>query len=429
MCGPVRSETPLLILLGAVGFVLLIACANVAHMLLARTSGREREIAVRTALGAARGRVVSQLLTENLVLASLGAAAGLLLAVWGTKALVTLAPSSIPRLQTVAIDARVMLFLLAVTLLTTFVFGSGSGHTTPLPGTLNSALKEGGRGGSDGIRRNRLRTFLVASEFALAFILLIGAGLMIRSFFALQSVDPGFNPHHVLSMVVSVAGSAEAAPERREIFYRPTPAAAQCNVRECWRRAHMINHLPLAGDIWGWDFAIEGRPKPLPGESPGGVYRIVMPGYFETMRLPLLRGRDVTGHDDARAPSVALINERAAKEYWPGEDPLGKRITFDDGHTWLTIIGIVKNARQDDWVSAIAPEVYLAALQHNDFMRDPAPHWSYLTLVVRTSGDPTQFAPAVKKVVWSFDPNLPISDVVTMDGAAWRDSPDRAAAL
>jgi putative ABC transport system permease protein len=409
-----KIETPLLILLGAVGFVLLIACANVAHMLLARTSGREREIAVRTALGAARGRVVSQLLTENLVLASLGAAAGLLLAVWGTKALVTLAPSSIPRLQTVAIDARVMLFLLAVTLLTTFVFGLAPA-THAAARDLNSALKEGGRGGSDGIRRNRLRTFLVASEFALAFILLIGAGLMIRSFFALQSVDPGFNPHHVLSMVVSVAGSAEAAPERREIFYRQllqhlrsTPGVLG---------AGAINHLPLAGDIWGWDFAIEGRPKPRPGESPGGVYRIVMPGYFETMRLPLLRGRDVTGHDDARAPSVALINERAAKEYWPGEDPLGKRITFDDGHTWLTIIGIVKNARQDDWVSAIAPEVYLAALQHNDFMRDPAPHWSYLTLVVRTSGDPAQFAPAVKKVVWSFDPNLPISDVVTMDGA------------
>ncbi len=407
-----KIETPLLILLGAVGFVLLIACANVAHMLLARTSGREREIAVRTALGAARSRIVSQLLTENLVLASLGATAGLLLAMWGTKALVALAPSSIPRLQTVAIDARVMLFLLAVTLLTTFVFGLAPA-THAAAGDLNSALKEGGRGGGDGIRRNRLRSFLVASEFALAFILLIGAGLMIRSFFALQSVDPGFNPHHVLSMVVSVAGSAEASPDRRTIFYQQL--LRHLDATPGVLAAGAINHLPLAGDIWGWDFAIESRPKPRPGESPGGVYRIAMPGYFETMRLPLLRGRDLTGHDDTHAPGVALINERAAGEYWPGEDPLGKRITFDDRRTWLTIIGVVKNARQDDWVSAPAPEVYLAALQHRDFMGNASTAWAYLTLVVRTSGDPARFAPAVKKIVWSFDPNLPISEVFTMD--------------
>ncbi len=214
-----KVETPLLVLLGAVGFVLLIACANVAHMLLARTSDRQKEIAVRTALGAERARIIRQFLTENLLLAAIGASAGLLLAVLGTKALVLLSPAKLPRVEMVAMDGRVMLFLVGVTLLTALVFGLAPAMHAAI-GNLSNALKEGGRGGSDGIHRDRLRSFLVASEFALAFMLLIGAGLMIRSFSALQSVDPGFNPHHVLSIVVSVAGSNEVQTERRALFYR-----------------------------------------------------------------------------------------------------------------------------------------------------------------------------------------------------------------
>ena len=181
-----------------------------------------------------------------------------------------------------------------------------------------------------------------------------------------------------------------------------------------------INHLPLAGDIWGWSFTIEGRPKPRPGESPAAVYRIVMPGYFQTMRLPVLRGREITDDDDARAPGIVMISEQAATRYWPGEDPLGKRVTFDDDKrnppTWLTVIGVVKNARQDDWTSPPDPEVYLAALQNRDFLGDGESHTAYITLVVRSSGDPAKMAPGVKKTVWSFDRNLPISEVVTMDG-------------
>jgi predicted permease len=411
-----KIETPLLILLGAVGFVLLIACANVAHMLLARTSDRAREIAVRTALGAARSRVIGQFLTENLLLAGLGASVGFLLAIWGTKALVALAPGYLPRVQTVSIDGPVVLFLLAVTVLTSLIFGLAPA-THAAAGDLSGALKEGGRGGSDGVRRSRLRGFLVASEFALAFVLLIGAGLMIRSFLALQSVDPGFNPNGVLSMVVSVAGSREAEPERRAIFYRQL--LERLGSMPGVQSVGAINHLPLAGDIWGWPFTISGRPKSRPGESPVAVYRIVMPGYFQTMRLPLLRGREITPRDDARAPGVVIINERAAAQFWPGQDPLGQRITFDDDKhgppTWLTVIGVAKNARQDDWASEPGPEVYLTALQHRDFMESPATFWAYLTLVVRTNGDPAQIAPAAKQLVWSFDPNLPISEVVTMD--------------
>ncbi len=412
-----KIETPLLVLLSAVGFVLLIACANVAHMLLARTADRQREIAVRTALGSGRARVIVQFLTENLLLTGAGASAGLLLAVWGTKALVALSPGDIPRLETVGIDTSVLLFLLGIAVLTALVSGLAPAMHAAV-GNLSGALKEGGRGGTDGVRRNRLRGLLVASEFALAFMLLIAAGLMIRSFAAMQTVDPGFDPHNVLSMVVSVAGSQEAQPERRAIFYRQL--LDRVRALPGVTSAGGINHLPLAGDLWGWPFTIEGRPKTRPGESPVAVYRIVMPGYFQAMRLPVLRGRAITDTDDGRAPDVVMINESAAARYWPGEDPLGKRVTFDDDKrdppTWLTVIGIVKNARQDDWTSRPYPEAYLAALQNRDFLGNGEPQYAYITLVVRTSGDPAEPAPAVKKTIWSFDRNLPISEVLTMDG-------------
>ena len=377
-------EAPLLLVLCGVGFVLLIACANVAHMLLARTADRQREIAVRTALGAGRGRVVTQFLTENLLLATLGAGSGLLLALWGVKALVALSPAAIPRLDTVSVDQHAILFLLAVTVITAALFGLAPAMQATA-GNLSGALKEGGRGGSDGVRRNRLRGFLVASEFALAFVLLIGAGLMIRSFFALQAVDPGFNPHHVLSMVVSVAGSQEAAPERRENFYRELMTKVR-NVPGV-ESVGGINHLPLAGDIWGFPFAIEGRPKPKPGGAPIGIYRVVMPGYFETMRLPIERGRTITAADDMRAPRVIVVNQRAAAKYWPGEDAVGKRISLDD-KTWLTIVGVTANARQRDWAAPVSPELYVPALQNTDFLTNPGTHMSYVTLVLRTAAIP-----------------------------------------
>jgi predicted permease len=414
-----KIERPLLLLLGAVGFVLLIACANVAHMLLARTSDRQKEIAVRTAMGAGRARMIAQFLTENLLLAAIGASMGLLLALAGTKALVALSPEYIPHIETVAIDHYVVLFLLGVTVLTALVFGlTPAMHAAA--GNVSEALKEGGRGDSDGMRRNRLRSFLVASEFALAFVLLIGAGLMIRSFFVLQSVDPGFNPDHVLSMVVSVAGTSEAGPNRRAIFYREL--LQKVRSLPGVNSVGAINHLPLAGDMWDRAFRVEGRPKPRPGESPDAVYRIVMPGYFQTMRLPLRRGRAITDHDDARASGAVVINERAAREYWPGEDPVGKRIAIDEEKNsqpiWLTVIGVVANAKQMDWASAPSPEIYLAALQNPDFLGERgtgiAAHMTYITLVVRSDGNPADLASAVKQTVWAFDRNLAISDVFTM---------------
>jgi putative ABC transport system permease protein len=415
-------ETPLIMMLGAVGFVLLIACANVAHMLLARTADRQKEIAVRVALGAGKARLVAQFLTENLLLAGIGAVIGLLLALAGTKALVTLSPAYLPRVEMVSIDSRAVLFLMGITVATALCFG-----LTPAlqaaAGNLSNALKEGGRGDTDGVRRHRLRSFLVASEFALAFMLLIGAGLMVRSFYALQSVDTGFNPHNVLSMIVSVAGTKEADAGRREIFYREL--LEKIKALPGVDSVGGINHLPLEGDLWSRGFEIEGRPKPRPGEAPDAIYRIVMPGYFETMRLPVKRGRTITYQDNATAPAVVIINECAAERFWPGENPIGKRFVIgghDGGHpNWLTIVGVTANASLDDMVSNPYPEMYLAGLQTPAFLgeeTDPAtPHMSYITLVVRADGNPAQLTPAVQRVVRSIDRNLPISQVLTMEEA------------
>jgi predicted permease len=412
-----KIESSLLMLLGACGFVLLIACANVAHMLLARTSDRRKEIAVRTALGAGSSRVIRQFLTENLLLATAGASGGFLLALWGIRVLVALSPTNIPRVETIEMDAHGVLFLLGVTFLTALVFGLAPALHAAV-GNLSGALKESGRAGTDGVRSGRVRGFLVASEFALAFMLLIGAGLMIRSFLALQALDPGFNPSHVLSMVVSVAGTNLAEPGRRENFYRQL--LQQVRTVPGVVSAGAINHLPLAGDMWGTSFNIEGRPTPRPGEGPSAVYRIVMPGYFETMRLPLRRGRTIAEYDHARAPDVVIVNERAARTYWPTENPIGKRITFDDPSRanppeWLTIIGVAANAKQGDWANDPTPEVYIAALQNRQFLSDAGSHYKYITLVVRAAGNPADLAPVIKRTVWTFDRNLPISEVVTMD--------------
>lgn len=407
-----KIETPLLLLLGAVGFVLLIACANVAHMLLARAATRQKETAVRTALGAGRGRLVRQFLTESLLLGSCGGGAGLALAVAGMRALVALSPSRIPRVETVSLDAHVILFLAGITVLTCVAFGLVPAmQATRLD--VTAGLKEGARGSSGGSIRSRARNFLVASEFALAVVLLVGAGLMVRSFFALQAVDPGFNPHHVLSLVVSVAGSREFEPDHRASFYRQL--MERVGALPGIESAAGINHLPLAGDLWTIGLTIEGRPEPRPGEVPSVVYRVVTPGYFRTMHLPILRGRAIDENDDSRGPGVVMINERAAKAYWPHEDPIGKHIARRSRGTpaWLTIIGVAADARQESWASRPYPEIYLAAFQTREFLADKG---AYITLVARTAGGPAGLMSAVKNVVWSFDPNLPISEIVTMDG-------------
>jgi predicted permease len=405
----------LLVLLGAVGFVLLIACANVSHMLLARAAARREEIALRAALGAGRWDVFRQLLTESVALALLGGSAGLLLAVWGVRVLVTLGSSAIPRAETIGVDGYVLSFALGISLFTGLAFGMAPAWRATSV-NLSDALKEGKRGSSEGSRRNRLRGLLVGSEFALAVVLLAGAGLMIRSFLALQHVDSGFDPRGVLSMVVGVSGTEQATAGRTGNFYQMVlqKVGAVPGVQS----VSGINHLPLAGDEWGLGFHVEGRPIERPGEEPVAIYRVVFPDYFRTMRIPILRGRDVTDADNLRTPGVVVINDYTARRYWPGEDAIGKRITFDDparNPSWLTIVGVAKNTVRGNWASPPAEEVFLSYLQNRDYLNAPSSPFAYLTLVVRTDRDPAALAPDIRQAIHLLDRNIPLSDVQTMD--------------
>jgi len=405
----------LLVLLGAVGFVLLIACANVSHMLLARAAARREEIALRTALGAGRWDMFRQFLTESLTLALLGGGAGLLLAVLGVRVLAAMRPDAIPRLESVGVDGHVLLFVLAVSLLTGLAFGIAPAWKATTV-NLSDALKEGERGSSEGPHRNGLRGVLVGSEFALAVVLMAGAGLMVRTFLALQHVDPGFAPHGVMSLVVGVAGTDQGAPDRTASFYQEV--LQRIRAVPGVESVGGINHLPLAGDDWGFRFHIEGRPPERPGKEPVATYRAVFPGYFRTMRIPILRGRDVTDADNLRAPGVVVINDYIARRYWPGEDAIGKRITFDDSTknpSWLTVVGVAKNTVRSNWVSPPEEEVFLPYLQSPAYLDAPSPPFAYMTLVVRTGLDPATLAPGVRGAIHSLDHNIPLSEIQTMD--------------
>jgi predicted permease len=409
--GDVRPA--LLVLLGAVGLVLLIACANVANMLLSRASARQKEVALRAALGASRGRTIRQLLTESVVLAAAGGAAGAALGAWALRFLVALAPASIPRLHDAHLDLRILLSALAISLGTGVAFGLAPALQSSIV-RPQDALKEGGSAGASR-KGGQMRLAFVGAEMAIALVLLVGAGLMLRSFLALRAVDPGFDPRGVVTMEVSVAGTRQAAPGRRPALYRELVerAAATPGVAA----AGAINHIPIAGDIWGYPYAVEGRPKPGPGESPVATYRAVLPGYFKTMRIPVLRGRDVAWTDDRGAPGVVVVNEFMAKRTWPGEDPIGKRITLDDvgpDASWLTVVGVVKNVVRGDWGAPPEDEIYLSVLQNKTLLESPQPMAAYVTLVARTDGDPAALAPSLAAAVRSVDPTLPVSEIRTM---------------
>ena len=409
-------RTPLVVLLVAVAFVLLIACANVAHMLLARSASRQRELAVRTALGATRARLVAQLLVESGLLAAAGGIAGVVLAMWGVRSLVAAGPSMIPRVADVSIDARVLLIALAVTATTVFAFGLIPALRSARV-DLAAAFRDGDRASSEGRGRGNLRGALVASEIALALVLLIGAGLMIKSFAALRVIDPGFDPRNVVTMTISTAGTKEAEPGVRAAFF--AGALARLKSIPGVGSASYINHLPIAGDEWGFSFAVEGRPKPKPGDSPVAAYRVVFPGYFAAMRIPLLRGRDISDADRAGAPKVVVVNKYLADTYWPGQDPIGKRITLDDS-TWVSVVGVTKNTVREEWAAPAEEEMFLPFFQDNGFLTDPRTNRAYLTLVARASCDGADrcdaaaLAAPIVRAVRDIDRNMPVSDVQTM---------------
>jgi len=417
-----NARLALLVLLAAVGFVLLIACANVAHMLLARAAARQREVAVRLALGATQFQIIRQYLVESLLLAALSGVVGLVLAVWGVHAIIGLTQGDLPRIEELRIDGRVLAFTLGLSLLTGVLFGLMPALQAR-SAAVGDTLRDNSRGSIGTTRGSRLRDLLVVSEFALAIVLLIGAGLMIRSFAALQSIDAGFDPRHVLSMVVSVNGSPEAEPARRAAFYQR--AIERVRALPGVEAAGAINHLPVGGDVWGRSFIIEGRPVPKSGDEPGTVYRVVTPQYFQTMRLPILRGRDITEHDNLSAPGVVIINDYMARKHWPGEEAIGQRISLGDVSStpkreWLTVIGVVKNAVIDDWNDTPFSEIYLPYAQRPDYLESRAGAYTYLTLVVRTAGDPAALAPGAREAIWSIDKSVALSDVKTMEAAIGR---------
>lgn len=402
----------LLVMLVAVGLVLLIACANVANLVLARAAGRQREIAIRLSLGAHRARIVRQFLTESVVLALAGAVPALLLAMWGTNALQW---ARLPHWNRIGIDVPVLLFTLALAVVTGILFGIAPAFLASRT-DLNSRLKEGGRSISGG-HGAVVRRMLVGAEVALALILLIGAGLLMRTFLNLRAIDPGFDAHNVLTMTVSVAGRPDYAGRARENLYRTLVNSIEAVPGV--RSAALVNHVPLVGDVWGFNIAVEGHPMPA-GREINAVYRVAGPKYFATMRIPLVSGREFDDHDNAAAPLVAIVNETFAKQQWPHESAIGKRIAFAGGRgatKWMMIAGVSKDAKQSGWVEPAGNEVYIPLWQSSDHLSSTRPFLAYISIVARTNVDATTLSRAVQNTIWSIDASLPVSHIETLEEA------------
>jgi predicted permease len=397
--GPIRPT--LLALLGAVGFVLLIACANVASLLLARAASREKEFAVRTALGAGRWRLMGQLGAESMLLAIVGGAFALLLAPWATKAIVALS-AGIPRAKEIGVDHRVLGFTLAISLLTGLIFGLFPAIQISKP-NLNESLKDGGRG-SVGFGRYRLRSLLVVFEIALSMVLLIGAGLMIKSLRRLLAVDPGFTPERVLSMQLSLPRQRYAQPAQQAAFsarlVRELAAAPEVE------SVGLIANRPFSNGQMSYSFVIEGRP-PLPaGQGAVADYNSATPDYFQTLSIPLLKGRVFTEQDTGQSPAVAMISETMARRFWPGEDPVGQRLIIDDGGpNPRQIVGVVGDVKHYGLERGAIPTVYLP------FMQNP---YRYMTLMVRAGGDASNVTAAVRRRIRELEKDTPIDNVITM---------------
>lgn len=387
----------LLALLGAVAFVLLIACVNIANLLLARGSARVRELAVRSALGAARGRVIRQLLTESVVLAGLGGAAGVILGIWAVDALVAIAPANAPRLSEIGLDFRVFAFAAGLTVLTGVLFGlapavqaSGSGVT--------DALKDGARGSSSGGRT--LRRALIAVEVALALVLLTGGGLLLQTFVRLQHADLGFDPRNVLVGGIGLPRTTYDTIDKQRVFYTQVleRAAALPGVRT----AALTSVLPLSGDS-DTNFAIEGRPvSDKPGETPVTWYREISAGYFDALGIPIVGGRAVADRDPL--PSV-VVNETFVRRFFPSEDPLGRRVRWLDEGPWYTIVGVARDIRGQGARADTRAEMYI-------------PYWQYMepgmAIVLKAESNAAQLTAPLKKLVLDLDPNVPVSGVAVL---------------
>ena len=394
-------ERALQVLMGAVGFVLLIACANLANLMLGRTTARRRELAIRTALGAGRWRLIRQIVTEALVLAFLGGAAGVALALWATKSFVALAGNTLPAAARIGLDARVLVFAFAVATLAALL-------SAVLPASIASraavgdALREGGRqGGPTGSRRTR--NALVAAEVALALVLLTGAGLLLRTLYGMQTVDRGFSADRIGMATVSLPGTTYRNPPDVRAFYGRflEKVRAVPGVESAALTTGVLMPLLANSGV----FSFEGKPAPPPDQQVEYPYEFVSPGFFDTLGARIAQGRDFGAQDHDRAPEVAIVNETLARRVWPGENALGRRLRGGDNQPWITVVGVVSDLRRADVKRPIRPEIYFCTLQTTPRTE---------TLLVRTAGDPAATMPSIRRELQSIDSQLPLFRVTTL---------------
>jgi putative ABC transport system permease protein len=391
----------LLVLLAAVAFVLLIACANVANLLLSRAASRQKELALRAALGASRRRLVRQMLTESVLLAIMGGALGVLLAYWGIHALIAFAPDNIPRLNEITIDPRVLIFTFGISLVTGLVFGLVPALQSSRP-DLNDALKEGGRGSSSG---NRVaRNLFVVAEMALALVLLVGAGLMLRSFSQLHQVKTGFETENVLTMRIQLPMAKYPQPQQRADFFKR--AQEHLGALPEVKSVGAINYLPLTGLASSTVFNLASQPELPPSESPGTEVRIITPGYFGAMGIPLLKGRTFDGRDGAES-RVLVINETIARKFFPGQDPIGQRLIVNwEPKVADEIVGVVGDVKETALAEEANPAIYWP---------HPREPYQFMNFVLRAAIDPAHLSAAATKEIHALDPDQPVSDIRTLD--------------
>ena len=398
-------DRALWVLMASVGFVLLIACANVANLMLARASGRQKEIALRVALGASRWRIIRQLLTESLIVAVIGGGVGVLIAFWGLGLLRGANPGEAERFagwDQLGLNLPVLAFTIGLSVLSGIIFGLAPALQVSKP-NLNSSLKEGGRIGGGGSQR--LRSSLVVFEIALSLILLVGAGLLVRSFLSLLRTNPGFQPDNLMTMSLMLPSLKYKEEPQVAAFYSELVHRAQQvpGVQD----AALVNYIPLGGSNSSDGFLVEGVPEPPSGHEFVGRYRVCTPEYFETMGISILKGRPFTDADKAGSTRVAIVNETMARTYWANGDALGKRFRFYgplDKSPWIEIVGIINDVRHD-LNTPIVPEYYLPHAQDS---------WSGMVLVARTTVDPASTAAALRQQVWAIDKDQPVYDVKTM---------------
>jgi len=404
------TRQSLFILFAAVSFVLLIACANFANLLLARASERQREFVIRGALGAGRWRLIRQLLTESVLLSLAGGAVAVVLAIWGTRLLLAFKPENLPRLSEIGVDARVLGFTLGISILTGLIFGLVPALAAAR-GSVGESLKEGGRSATAGSARQRLRSTFVVVELAVALVLLVGAGLLIKTFWKLRSVEPGFNPDRLITMRVELpeARYEDVASQTR---FRKRVLDGMNSLSGV--QAAMVSELPLSGDSLNHDFLIENRPPIAPGDEPSLETRSVLGDYFNVMQIPLQRGRDFGPADfDEKAPRVGIANEMLVRQYFQNEDPLGKRIRWarNPQIEWIEIIGVVGDVKHFGLDLPEEPALYTPYTQINPWKR-------WMSIAARTQGDAAGAAQALKQEIWKVDSQLPVTRLEPMSEVA-----------